>query len=237
MKTRILIVLSVLALVIWVAFAPAAQAVTTLDFALGPPQYTTTEIKFEGGTSKPLIGTDINVYNLVIIPENTVYTVLSGKLDFQTDNYTNDDNNRWNFSSGGTLTLTGDVGYYTGAPIPDNWTSISGGVQTLASGTFTFAYVTGGGNFLVIIAGFTDTKDNTLEEYLGIPTDTHYSGNLNLSFNVTGTPSPGDAFDSKYTQVKSGDFINDVPVPASALLLGTGLLGLVGLCYRRKRIS
>lgn len=187
-----------------------------------------------------LIGTDVNVYNLFAsTPLNSgLYTVLSGKLNFSTGNYIDNSNARWNFGPGGDLTLTGDVGYYVGS----TWNSVSGGHTTLGSGTFTSATIVTGGyvagldrTFLVTIAGFQDEKNDTLETYLGIPTTANYLGNLNLSFYVTGDKSPGDAFDAIGSQVGSGNFINSVPLPASVLLLGTGLLGLVGLGWRRSR--
>ena len=244
MKSSMLKWLMVLALVICGSLAPAAQA-ALLDFGMGPSQYVTTELKFDPLTTKALIGTDINVYNLsAFTPKNPgLYTVLSGKLNFITGNYIDSSNSRWNFASGGSLTLSGDVGYYAGngAPIPSNWTSISGGFVTLATGNFTSAMVVGAyveqlkETFLVTISGFTDTKNDTLETYLGIPTTTNYFGNLNLSFYVLGNKVPGDAFDAKVNQVGSGNFTNNVPLPSTVLLLGTGLVGLVGLRYRRKR--
>jgi hypothetical protein len=232
--------LSMLGLIICGALAPAAQADITLDFALGPPQYATTELKFDGTTSDPLIGTDINVFNLsATCPSNSgLYVVRNGDLDFATGNYIDNINGQWNFGSGGSLTLSGEVGYYDAS---HNWQSVTGGVVTLASGTFTSAAVMGiympGLNytFMVSIAGFQDDKNDALETYLGIPLTGHYLGNLNLSFYVTGNLLPGAAFDAKGSQVLSGDFINThLPLPPSALLLGTGLVGLVGLRGRRR---
>jgi hypothetical protein len=112
----------------------------------------------------------------------------------------------------------------------------------LATGQFNGAkvvYFFDQGIYSYEIAGtsFYDTKDNCLESALGIATDTEWSGNFQLSFYLSGTGYvPPGGFDTSPDGVfGSGNFFNNVPLPPTALLLGTGLLGLVGFRFRGRK--
>jgi hypothetical protein len=73
----------------------------------------------------------------------------------------------------------------------------------------------------VFSAVFKDCKPNCrFDEYFGISSE-GWSGLINLTFNV------------KTGAVGSGDVTN-TPIPGSLVLLGSGLMGLVGIGIRRK---
>ena len=87
----------------------------------------------------------------------------------------------------------------------------------------------------MVFSGFTDNKTQDLFTFMGLTglSTTGWEGDMNLSFFGTGTP--GCVIAS--TQILSGDVVNTyvpVSIPPSALLLGTGLLGLVGLGWRKR---
>jgi hypothetical protein len=237
------VVILALTLVLVIALPMAAQAISTLDFFMGPNQPSTAEIKYIGGVT-PLIGKDINVFNLTV--ENTPYysgttfVVTQGRLNFTTGNYTGFQGNEYEFSGPGSLTLKGGVGYYDSGHI---FHQVIANGSTLVTGTFDDAGVIFVSynprtkkSFDIAFADFQDTKNDDLERYLGLSPNSTYNGNFSLSFYISGNVHPPSGFDSKGANVGSGDFINNlVPLPPTALLLGTGLVGLVGLRYRRRK--
>lgn len=210
---KILIIVVGLILALGLSFTPApVKAYTIIDFGVIAP--TSGSIYYTGGVT-PLYGTGIDVDNVTGIgtPLNNGVTIpLTGYfLNFTTGNLVSSNSNNWYFSPGGSIT-------------------ISDGTTTLLTGTFTNVQVVAVGSiYKVSIAEFFDTKDPNLLAYFGLP-DITYSGNFNISFYASGLP-PG-AFTSSI--VLSGDVTNTpIPAPATMLLLGSGLLGLVGLARKK----
>ena len=206
-------------------FPTIAKAATVLDFGIKAP--TTGTLSYAGGTA-PLIGSGIDVDDVVglntALNNNVVSICASCTLDFQTGSSTGG----WNYGAGGTITITGGIDF------PDATTDIPTGT-TLLQGTFDNATVInlGSGSFEFQIVGgsFTDTKHPDLLAFYGLP-DIGYNGGLNISFSTTA--NMGDLFTSD--QIFSGDVVNQpVPVPAAIWLFGSGLIGLVGVA-RRKRV-
>jgi len=216
----------------------SVQAASFLDFAMGPPHPSTASVYFNGGPNNPLVGTDISVFNVAGIgtPINSgvVLPITFGDVDFTTGNFSGTSGNQWFFGGGGSLTVKGAISTL-GLPAG---TSLITGVFTNVS--VTQIPVTYGGftvyNFDVAVAGFQDEKNSALLQYFGYPANASSDGNFNLSFLTAGFVKPGDAFTS--ISVLSGDVVNfPVPLPPSMLLLGTGILGLVGLGWRRRKTS
>ncbi len=203
--------------------AGAAQSAPVLDFGIKAP--TTGSLSYAGGMG-PLIGSGIDVDDVIGLgtpANNTVLSICSFcTLDFQTGGSTGG----WNFAGGGTITITGGIDFPDATPdIPDG--------TTLLQGTFDAATVVDLGNnlfeFQIVGGSFTDTKHPELLAFYGLP-NIDYVGGLNISFSTSS--NMGDAFTS--TQIFSGDVTNQpIPIPAAVWLFGSGLLGLVAVARRR----
>jgi hypothetical protein len=197
----------------------------TIDFGVEAP--TSGTISYAGGAAA-LIGANIDVDSIVGLgtPLNSdlndgTEACSSCVLSFTTGISTGG----WNFGGGGTISI---VGGFTAAGI--------GAGETLLTGTFDSSTVVdiGGSmfDFKILGASFFDTKHPDLLSYFGMPAG-DYTGGLNISFDMIGTPVVGTDFTSD--TLFSGDVVNNpVPVPAAVWLFGSGLLGLVGIARRKK---
>jgi len=210
---------SVLALLVFSGQASASS----LDFGIIAP--TPGSLSYAGGAA-PLIGSGIDVDNVIGLgtPSNNNVTSIcsSCTLDFTSGASTGS----WVFGSGGTISITGGIDF------PDATTDIPTGT-TLLSGTFNSAQIidlgSGTFEFQILGASFSDTKNPDLLAFYGLP-DVQYNGGLNLSFQTTA--AMGASFST--TTLLSGDIVNQaVPVPAAVWLFGSGLLGLAGLARRK----
>jgi hypothetical protein len=221
---------------LWVmglSISPSAMAVE-LDFNLSAP--TSGTISYGGGGGA-LIGSNIEVDNVVGLstPANANVTsvCLSCLLNFNSGTLTGSgpqNGGWWSFGSGGTISITGGVQLQGGTDI------LSG--STLLTGSFNNAFVQDlGTQFKVTFGSFSDTKHTDLLSYYGLTPGTPFQGALTLLFAAPDNGA-GTAFTS--TSVFSGNVVNApaaVPLPAAALLFGSGLIGLAGAMRRKLSLA
>ena len=234
MKARSTILAFTLALSL--AFSSQAYAAGMLDFGVIAP--TTGSISYAGGAN-PLVGSNIEVDNITGLgtPLNAGVAgqrdCIGCLLNFTTGNLISTTANSWTFGPGGTITIVGGIDLndnmvLDGTDIPAGTTLLSGSFI----GSVTVTAFPGG--FRVAGAGFTDVKDADLAAFYGLPggDGVSYMGGFNLSFMSGALPPNG--FTS--SEVFSGDIVNQqVDLPSSLLLLGSGLVGFAYLSARTRR--
>jgi hypothetical protein len=243
--TKTLLTLA-MALALCGAMVVSAQALPAeIDFNIMADVSGKASISYAGGglsNPNPLVGSSIPVFSITGLhtPANsgvTLFLPTNALLGFTTGNFTGFTGEEWLFGGGGSISVIGAIPAQT----PVGGTPFGGSGATLLSGQFAGTEdvdqaqgVAGPTNFYITGASFFDQKDAALLAYYGLSffNGLDINGNLNISFNASGQ-TPPNAFSS--TQVLSGDVVNMVPIPPSALLLGSGLLGLVGLGWRRKK--
>ncbi len=215
MKRFVIIFGMVVALVGFMAVANAGA--TAIDFTVAAANSGTISYATLNGD---LTGVNITVNEVQeITPLGASYPVTNGVLSFTTGVLTSTTDNSWIFD-GGTITLTGTVDGVTGTLLTGDISSVT--VYDV------------GGTFRIAGAVFFDTKNEAFLKLwdLGELAGLTWDGNFNISFYATGGLPPS-TFES--TSVFSGDVINNIPEPATLLLLGVGMLGL-GFVSRRKKV-
>ena len=228
-------VFSVLFALIFLLPASTALASLTIDFeVLAGSGSGGGSIEFQNITTG-LVGTDIEVDRVSLVPGGPSINLTGGSLNFQTgpiDTY-DQTNKIWSFLGNGSLEITGDL-------VGDGE-----GSMTLMKGTWKSAKVVASGedtvDLALVFGYFTDEKNAWLLYKLGLisdPGDTStfegpFDGLLHISFAMD-----PDTFNEEYgyfysDYILSGDVDNTyVPIPGAVWLLASGVLCLVGV--RRK---
>jgi hypothetical protein len=227
---RKLLTIMALALALSGAFAMAAQAFV-IDFELQPIQ--TGTVSYGGGATNLVgfdllidkitgIGTNLNAGNTAALT-NTTNT---GLLNFTGPGFTTSLPSHWLFTSNlGTSSLV------ISGPFSNGGTTITTPVPSI-TGNWTNAEVhqIGNTNSYAVTGVFTDLKSDPLLAYFGESGTGPETATFAFGITLPAGISPGAPFTS--LTVSSGDITETpatVPVPPSAILLGSGLLALVGL--------
>jgi len=214
-----------------------AHATLSLDYTLDSsnPQAT---VYYNPTQDLYLHGSNIGVTKITGIETTqnagatNALSINGGALNFVSGAFSGKTGNTWNFAGGGSISVVGGI-----APL-----SIAN-ASTLLSGSFTSVMVTelsfpGQLKFDIVGATFNDADHQSIYNYFNIPAGSVSTEGMNLSFIANGTVNGG--FES--TSLAGGNILDlptlnvqpptTTPIPAAAWLLGSGLLGLVGVRRR-----
>jgi len=192
--------------------APAAEAVvfvppaTSLDFDVEGINSTGMICWYGGAT--PLEGSGIEI-SQITGNNGQVIPVTGGLLNFNAGANTGG----WTFGSGGSITITGDIG---------------SGTETLLAGTFISAQIVPvtGTQFSIVIGGISNTNSADLTNDFQMPSGP-YVGSI-VATTLAGSASPGWSFTCN-TDL-SGDVTDaPAPLPAAAWLFTPALTGLIAM--------
>lgn len=224
-------IIMALALILCGAFALSAQAGPILDFDISPLTPGTISYTANGVLNGQNIQVDTVTGLGTPLNSGVPFPITGGLLFFETGPFTAPGSGELDFSVGnGFLHINGGVpaaGIPAGSQLIFNTALTSPPVPHVALGTGNL----GGTVFL----NFTDEKNADLVKFFGLTGLEALGGTLNLQFATSKAidPTGNTGFDS--STVLSGDVSNNfVPIPPTAILLGSGLLGLVGFRLRRK---
>jgi hypothetical protein len=220
---KVLILVTALMMVMMMALS--AQAEALLDFDMSPP--TAGTISYGGGASV-LSGHNISVDTVTGINtplhNGVTLTIVGGEMFFETGPFVGLGTGEYEFSIGnGFLNIFGAI---PGIGLAN--TQLLSGFPLIGPSDPHVAITPAGGT---VLFNFADEKNIDLLAYYGLTSSV--SGSLNLSFAVTGGINPNVATAFTSSTILSGDVVN-TPIPGSLLLLGSGIMGVVGIGIRRK---
>lgn len=228
MKNRFLT--AAMGMLFLVATLGVAHAALVLDFRTGTGTPEGGTIFFDGTNSW---GTGIPVNSLQVSGLTGPFAGLNGAHDLSGTFVLPSDPN-------GAAVMTYNTDTVVHAGVPARSISITGDVPdfgvpsgTLLSGTIsTYTPVSFGGGFLAALGG-PDTKNAALLSDIGLPPNQPFMFlGSTISASLTSTVTPG----LMSGPAISTDIANTaVPIPTSIFLLGSGLLGLMGIGRRFRK--
>ncbi|MFA7061815.1 MAG: VPLPA-CTERM sorting domain-containing protein [Pedobacter sp.] len=212
-----------------VSLPGAANAAISIDYSISGNQPSDASIYYNPNVDTTLHGVNLSVTgvrgNGTSGHSGETLAITSGKLNFQTGSFTSQSGNTLNFGTPGSFTLTGGIAAL-GLSDP----------TILVTGHFTSASVTsidlvGNFKFDIVGAGLEDSDNKNIYSYFGVSDDFTCTNALALSF--TANHVNGGFTSSTITGGILVDSPTPTPIPAAAWLLGSGLMGLVGVRRRR----
>lgn len=202
----------------------------SIDYALGSTNSSAASIWSTGGALSKVEGINIDVRDVLgrDTPAHAgeLLPFSDALFAFSSGTFSSSVGSLYTYGPHGSFNVVGSFDFNQNGSIEaaeQNRTLLSGTIGTLTldrSNSSTYQ----------IKNAVLNVTDYALASYFGYPVGTFFNGIMNLSFNVTDVP---DEFQGGST-TNGGITTSPVPVPAAAMLMFSGLAGLVGL---RRRIS